>query len=278
MSKNVNGKIDAGVAIKPRVGHDNSGFIASHWQPTDFPRYTRTSHQKVAIFPRITAHRLFQPSRRSNPISGGRVKVVGGWSLDNGTSAPVILALSNRLNCIFIAIKNESWIGQSVHRAAIKGNSQRRPLVGWSVGRFGSVGRCLVSADIECGSGGGRRRRERRDRKDGVEGGGWGGARMNSNVKQKHRVTNGVYSRRHCFKWLSDARNLSRFATWQAPLNLFIHPRRRVPRPHFEKSSHYPVNCAGWCSTGERERLSPIIAETNNSIKKLIWSNEEFNN
>lgn len=136
MSKNVNGKIDAGVAIKPRAGHDNSGFIASHWQPTDFPRYTRTSHQKVAIFPRITAHRLFQPSRRSNPISGGRVKVVGGWSLDNGTSAPVILALSNRLNCIFIAIKNESWIGQSVHRAAIKGNSQRRPLVGWSV-RFG---------------------------------------------------------------------------------------------------------------------------------------------
>lgn len=29
-----------------------------------------------------------------------------------------------------------------------------------------------MSADIECGSGGGRRRRERRDRKDGVEGGG----------------------------------------------------------------------------------------------------------
>lgn len=54
----------------------------------------------------------------------------------------------------------------------------------------------------------------------------WRGARMNSNVKQKHRVTNGVYSRRHCFKWLSGARNLSRFATWQAPLNLFIHPRK----------------------------------------------------
>ena len=86
-----------------------------------------------------------------------------------------------------------------------------------------------------------------------------GGARMNSNVKQKHRVTNGVYSRRHCFKWLSDARNLSRFATWQAPLNLFIHPRRRAPRPHFEKSCHYPVKlCRIWCSTGERGRLSPI--------------------
>lgn len=60
-------------------------------------------------------------------------------------------------------------------------------------------------------------------------GGGRRGAGMNSNVKQKHRVTNGVYSRRHCFKWLSDAWNLSRFATWQAPLNLFIHPRRRGP-------------------------------------------------
>lgn len=49
-----------------------------------------------------------------------------------------------------------------------------RWLVGRSVGsvRSALVGRCLVSADIECGSGGGRRRRERRDRKDGVEGGG----------------------------------------------------------------------------------------------------------
>ena len=45
------------------------------------------------------------------------------------------------------------------------------------------------------------------------DGDGEGGGGMNSNVKQKHRVTNGVYSRRHCFKWLSDARNLSRFAT-----------------------------------------------------------------
>lgn len=38
MSKNVNGKIDAGIAIKPRAGHDNSGFIASHWQPTDLSK------------------------------------------------------------------------------------------------------------------------------------------------------------------------------------------------------------------------------------------------
>lgn len=136
MSKNVNGKIDAGVAIKPRAGHDNSGFIASHWQPTDFPRYTRTSHQKVAIFPRITAHRLFQPSRRSNPISGGRVKVVGGWSLDNGTSAPVILALSNRLNCIFIAIKNrESDRACTAPLSRVTARGGR-----WLVGRFGSVG------------------------------------------------------------------------------------------------------------------------------------------
>lgn len=164
---------------------------------------------------------------------------------------PVILALSNRLNCIFIAIKNESWIGQSVHRAAIEGNGQGRPLVGWSVGRFDSVG--VGRTMLGVGGYRMRERRRRRRRREWRDGGrmAWrvvveGGARMNSNVKQKHRVTNGVYSRRHCFKWLSDARNLSRFATWQAPLNLFIHPRRRAPRPHFEKSCHYPVNCAGY--------------------------------
>lgn len=74
------------------------------------------------------------------------------------------------------------------------------------------VGRTmLVSADIECrGVGGGRTgRTELR----GGQGEKERDAGMNSNVKQKHRVTNGVYSRRHCFKWLSDARNLSRFAT-----------------------------------------------------------------
>lgn len=177
---------------------------------------------------------------------------------------PVILALSNRLNCIFIAIKNESWIGQSVHRAAIEGNGQGRPLVGWSVGRFDSVG--VGRTMLGVGGYRMRERRRRRRRREWRDGGrmAWrvvveGGARMNSNVKQKHRVTNGVYSRRHCFKWLSDARNLSRFATWQAPLNLFIHPRRRAPRPHFEKSCHYPVKlCRIWCSTSERGRLSPI--------------------
>jgi len=71
--------------------------------------------------------------------------------------------------------------------------------------------------------------------------GGTGGCRgMNSNVKQKHRVTNGVYSRRHCFKWLSDARNLSRFATWQAPLNLFIQPRSRAGSQTQENSQKSP--------------------------------------
>lgn len=88
---------------------------------------------------------------------------------------------------------------------------------------------------------------------------------MNSNVKQKHRVTNGVYSRRHCFKWLSDARNLSRFATWQAPLNLFIQPRSRaglqtqensqkspgLPCPPNHSPYHLPLLPP--CSTGENE-------------------------
>lgn len=88
-----------------------------------------------------------------------------------------------------------------MHGVAINGTS-------YLATRFRSVsiGRTMVvSADIECGGGGG-------GRTESMSGGG-GGTGMNSNVKQKHRVTNGVYSRRHCFKWLSDARNLSRFAT-----------------------------------------------------------------
>lgn len=172
---------------------------------------------------------------------------------DEAHNAPpplAIRALSNRLNCVFIAIKNESWIGQKVHGVAINGTS-------YLATRFRSVsiGRTMVvSADIECGGGGG-------GRTESMSGGG-GGTGMNSNVKQKHRVTNGVYSRRHCFKWLSDARNLSRFATWQAPLNLFIHPRKRVACHIREIPLYLQLPTAGRYSTGERGSRSTIMSDS----------------
>lgn len=68
-----------------------------------------------------------------------------------------------------------------MHRAAIEGNGQGRPLVGRSVGSIRSalVGRCLVSADIECGSGGGGGGDESGGMEEGWRGGWWSRGRTN---------------------------------------------------------------------------------------------------